>query len=71
MKRSDFAEIVNAVSQEEAVRLQKAMQEAASSDQNALAEMLAQVAVSVPDVAARTTAEILVRSGLLSLESDP
>lgn len=70
MKRSDFAEIVNAVSQEEALRLQEIMRDAANSDQNELAEMLAQVTVSIPDVAARTTAEILIRAGLLSLESD-
>ena len=70
MKRSEFAEIVNAVSQEEAVRLQDLMRDAANSDQNALAEMLAQVTVSLPDVAAKTTAEILIRSGLLSFESD-
>ena len=69
MKRSEFAEIVNAVSREETQRLQEAMKEAAS-DPNAVAEMLARLAVSIPDVAARTTADILVRAGLISFESD-
>lgn len=69
MKRSEFAEIVNAVSREETQRLQEAMKEAAS-DPNAIAEMFAKLAVSVPDVAARTTADILVRAGLISFESD-
>lgn len=69
MKRFEFAEIVNAVSREETQRLQEAMKEAAS-DPNAVAEMLARLAVSIPDVAARTTADILVRAGLISFESD-
>lgn len=69
MKRSEFAEIVNAVSREETQRLQEAMKEAAS-DPNAVAEMLARLAVSIPDVAARTTADILFRAGLISFESD-
>lgn len=69
MKRSEFAEIVNAVSREETQRLQEALKEAAS-DPNAVAEMLARLAVSIPDVAARTTADILVRAGLISFESD-
>ena len=70
MKRSEFAAIVNKVSQAEANRLIAEVQKAKESDSNSFAAMIAQIAVSIPDVAARTTADILVRSGLISLEED-
>ena len=70
MKRSEFAEIVNAVSHEEYLRLSDSVKTAAESDTDALAKMIGEIASAIPATAARTTAEILVRSGLISFEED-
>lgn len=70
MKRSEFAKIVNAVSHEELEKLSDAVKSAANADKDALGLMIAEIATSVPAIAARTTAEILIRSGLLQLEDD-
>lgn len=70
MKRSEFSKVVNDVSHEEFEKLNNAVQTAADSDKDTLALMIAEIATSIPAVAARTTAEILVRSGLMQLEDD-
>lgn len=70
MKRSEFANIVNAVSQEELEKLSAKVKQAANQEQDALPKMIADIASSIPATAARTTAEILLRSGLLTLEDD-
>lgn len=70
MKRSEFSEIVNAVSTEEMSKLTESLKSAANADQNKLALMIAELATSIPAIAARTTADILVRSGLVQLEDD-
>ena len=38
--------------------------------ENRLAEMLGTALAEIPSIAARTTAEILIRSGVISLEDD-
>lgn len=70
MKRSEFAEIVNAISREEFGKLNDALQNAYKTGDNALSEMIAEIALSIPAIAARTTAETLIRSGLLQFEDD-
>lgn len=65
MKRSEFSEIVSAVSREHMDAMRKAIRESEDKAEgfvNAIAEM--------PAVSARITADILVRSGLLQLEDD-
>ena len=69
MKRSEFVAIVNQVADEEADKLNQTMHEDAKSE-NALVEMLAHAISAIPGVAARTTAEILIRSGQISFEED-
>lgn len=68
MKRSEFAEIVNAVANEQLVRLTDELNEKAKNDENTFAAMLAHVTSSIPAITARTTADILVRSGLIDFE---
>lgn len=70
MKKSEFAEIVNAVSHEEFKKLNEKLKASSEMEENALPAMIADIASSIPSIAARTTAEILVRSGLVSLEED-
>lgn len=70
MKRSEFAEIVNAVSHEEYLRISDSVKAASESDTDALAKTIGEIASAIPATAARTTAEILVRSGLISFEED-
>ena len=68
LKRSEFAEIVNSVSQKELEKLNDAIQEA--KNDNSYEKMIAEIAISIPAIAARTTAEILLAAGLLHLEDD-
>lgn len=70
MKRSEFEKIVNTVSSEEFEKLKESINQSATDNENKLANMIANIATSIPAIAARTTAEILVRSGIISLESD-
>lgn len=70
MKRSEFAKIVNEVSDESFKKLTEDIKQAQESDPQKLASMLAEIISSIPLVSARTTAEILVRSGIVSLEDD-
>lgn len=70
MKKSEFAKIVNAVSDEEFKKLHEKIKKSSEMEEDALASMIADIASSIPSIAARTTAEILVRSGLVSLEED-
>lgn len=70
MKRSEFAKIVNDVSDESFKKLTEDIKQAQESDPQKLASMLAEIIASIPLVSARTTAEILVRSGVVSLEDD-
>lgn len=70
MKRSEFAKIVNEVSNEELKRLSEKAKECSEAEKDALPSMIAGIASSIPATAARTTADILVRSGLLQLEDD-
>lgn len=70
MKRSEFAKIVNDVSDESFKKLTEDIKQAQESDPQKLASMLAEIISSIPSVSARTTAEILVRSGVVSLEDD-
>lgn len=70
MKRSEFAKIVNEVSDESFKKLTEDIKQAQESDPQKLASMLAEIIASIPSVSARTTAEILVRSGVVSLEDD-
>lgn len=70
MKRSEFAKIVNEVSDESFKKLTDDIKQAQESDPQKLASMLAEIISSIPLVSARTTAEILVRSGIVSLEDD-
>lgn len=70
MKRSEFAKIVNEVSDESFKKLTEDIKQAQESDPQKLASMLAEIIASIPLVSARTTAEILVRSGLMQLEED-
>lgn len=65
MKRSEFSEIVSAVSREQMDAMRETIRKSedkAEGFANAIAEM--------PAVSARITADILVRSGLLQLEDD-
>ena len=68
MKRSEFADIVNQVADEEMKKLNEKIQSAYQNDEQALAKIIAIAAASIPEVAARTTAEILVRSGIVPFE---
>lgn len=70
MKRSEFALIVNTVADEELQRLNADVQEASKNDDHAFATIIAQLAASIPAITARTTAEILVRSGVIRLEPE-
>ena len=70
MKRSEFAGIVNTVSHEEYRKLKESVDQVAADDKNKLANIIANIATSIPAIAARTTAEILIRSGVISLEDD-
>lgn len=70
MKRSEFAGIVNTVSDEEYRKLKESVDQVAADDKNKLANIIANIATSIPAIAARTTAEILLRSGVISLEDD-
>lgn len=70
MKRSELAKIVNEVSDESFKKLTEDIKQAQESDPQKLASMLAEIIASIPLVSARTTAEILVRSGLMQLEED-
>lgn len=70
MKRSEFAKIVNEVSNEEFKKLSEKVKEYSEAEKDALPSMIAGIASSIPATAARTTADILVRSGLLHLEDD-
>lgn len=70
MKRSEFAEIVNTVSNEEYKKLKESVNQVAEDDKNKLANIIANIATSIPVIAARTTAEILIRSGVISIEDD-
>lgn len=70
MKKSEFTKIVNAVSDEEFKKLHEKIKKSSEMEKDALASMIADIASSIPSTAARTTAEILVRSGLLQLEDD-
>lgn len=70
MNRSEFAKIVNDVSHEELEKLNDAVRVAANADKDIFALMIAELATSIPAIAARTTADILVRSGLVQLEDD-
>ena len=65
MKRSEFSEIVSAVSREQMDAMRETIRKSEDKAEgfvNAIAEM--------PVVSARVTADILVRSGLLQLEDD-
>lgn len=68
MKRSEFAEIVNSVSQKELEKLNDAIQQ--TKNDNSYEKTIAEIAISIPAIAARTTAEILLAAGLLHLEDD-
>ena len=70
LKRSEFAGIVNTVSDEEYRKLKESVDQVAADDKNKLANIIANIATSIPAIAARTTAEILIRSGVISLEDD-
>lgn len=70
MKRSEFADVVNQIADEEMNKLNEKMQSAYKNDEQPIAQMMAIVATSMPEIAARTTAEILVRSGLVSFEEE-
>lgn len=70
MKRSEFAGIVNTVSAEEYKKLKDSVDQVAADDKNKIASIIANIASSIPAIAARTTAEILIRSGVISLEDD-
>ena len=70
MKRSEFAGIVNTVSDEEYRKLKESVDQVAADDKNKIASIIANIATSIPAIAARTTAEILLRSGVISLEDD-
>lgn len=69
MKRSEFSDIVNAVELEERKRLQEILcNPESTSGIEKLAEIIANMAVEISTVAARTTAEILIRSGAIHLD---
>lgn len=70
MKRSEFEEIVNTISNEEFEKLKESVNQTAENDENKLANMIANIATSIPTIAARTTAKVLIRSGVISLEDD-
>lgn len=70
LKRSEFEKIVSSVSHEEFEKLTDAIQAATISSDGSYAVAIAEIACSIPAIAARTTAEILVRSGVVSLEAD-
>lgn len=74
MKRSEFAEIVNAVAHEELGKLNDTIRHISSKNgensENAVAIIMGEIAASIPAIAARTTAEVLIRSGLLQLEDE-
>lgn len=65
MKRSEFSEIVSAVSREQMDAMRETIQK--SEDK---AEGFVNAIAKMPAVSARVTADILVRSGLLQLEDD-
>lgn len=69
MKRSEFSQIVNTVCDEESKKFSELMRQSTDAE-NRLVEMLGTAIAEIPSVAARTTAEILVRSGVISLEDD-
>lgn len=70
MKRSEFAGIVNTVSDEEYKKLKESFEQVEDDDKNKIASIISNIANSIPAIAARTTAEILLRSGVISLEDD-
>ena len=70
LKRSEFAGIVNTVSSDEYKKLKESFEQVEDDDKNKIASIIANIATSIPAIAARTTAEILLRSGVISLEDD-
>ena len=72
MKRSELSEIVSAVRREELDRIRTELHEHAGEKENIdLFSLLVTLAEEITTTAARTTAEILKRSGAISLEDDP
>ncbi len=69
MKRSELAQIVNTVCDEESKKFSELMRQSTDVE-NRLAEILGTALAEIPSIAARTTAEILIRSGVISLEDD-
>lgn len=69
MKRSELAQIVNTVCDEESKKFSELMRQSTDVE-NRLAEMLGTALAEIPSIVARTTAEILIRSGVISLEDD-
>ncbi len=70
MKRSEFTEIVNTTAQKELEQFNAVIQATHTGSKSDFSEMITKIVVSIPAIAAKTTAEILVRSGVLSLEDD-
>lgn len=68
MTHAEFSEIVNSVSQEEFSKLNEIIQDIHSSGESSFALVIAEIAASIPAIAARTTAEILTRSGAITLD---
>lgn len=56
MKRSEFAGIVNTVSNDEYKKLKESFEQVEDDDKNKIASIIANIATSIPAIAARTTA---------------
>ena len=70
MKRSEFTEIVAAVCNTQFEYLQSQIKSEMHNGKLTINDLAAVLISEIPVVAAKTTAELLVRSGAISLEDD-
>lgn len=68
MKRSEFVDLVNEIAQEERVKIADVLNEASTNSQQPFVDMIAELAVQIANVSARTTAKIIEQSGLMTFD---
>lgn len=70
MKRSDFSGIVESVCNEQFDYLQKKIKSEMKDGKMTLDDFISVLIAEIPEVAARTTADLLLQSGAVVLEDD-
>lgn len=69
MKRSEFAEIVKSAALAEQNALYEKIAKCQESE-NQLADILATICIELPEIAARVSAEIISKSGLIAFDPE-